>query len=83
MRFFKNNLLSFLLFKNFGNYPTPSNLNSFWNFGSLAFIFLFVQILTGVFLAMFYVPQADLAFSCMDYIMREVNFELTFTLCAC
>ena len=35
-------------------YPTPINLNNFWNFGALAGICLGIQILTGVFLAMHY-----------------------------
>ena len=38
-------------------YPTPINLNNFWNFGALAGICLGVQILTWVFLAMHYTPR--------------------------
>jgi len=30
-------------------YPTPSNLNYFWGFGSLAGICLMIQIATGIF----------------------------------
>jgi len=30
-------------------YPTPLNISYFWNFGSVAGIFLVVQIVTGVF----------------------------------
>jgi ubiquinol-cytochrome c reductase cytochrome b/c1 subunit len=54
-------------------YPTPVNLNYFWSFGSLAMLFLFIQILTGVLLAMHYVPHADLAFESVQHIMREVK----------
>jgi len=43
-------------------YPTPINLNNFYNFGALAGICLGIQILTGVFLAMHYTPHTDLAF---------------------
>lgn len=30
-------------------YPTVSNLSYFWNFGVLALVCLFLQIITGVF----------------------------------
>jgi len=44
------------------DYPTPVNINYLWNFGSIAGIFLVVQIVTGIFLAMHYTPHVDLAF---------------------
>ncbi len=55
-------------------YPSPKNLNYWWNFGSLAGFFLVVQILTGIILAMHYVPQSDLAFDSVEHIMRDVNY---------
>jgi ubiquinol-cytochrome c reductase cytochrome b subunit len=54
-------------------YPTPSNLNYFWGFGSLAGICLIIQIATGIFLAMHYTPHVDLAFSSVEHIMRDVE----------
>ncbi|YP_001874759.1 apocytochrome b (mitochondrion) [Hemiselmis andersenii] len=54
-------------------YPTPVNLNYMWNFGSTAGVFLVIQILTGVFLAMHYTPHIDLAFLSVEHIMRDVN----------
>ncbi|RZC67727.1 hypothetical protein C5167_011418 [Papaver somniferum] len=45
------------------DYPTPSNLSYWWGFGSLAGICLVIQIMTGIFLAMHYMPHADLAFN--------------------
>jgi len=56
------------------DYPTPKNLNYFWNFGSLAGITLVVMILTGIFLAMHYTPHVDYAFESVERIMREVNY---------
>lgn len=56
------------------DYPTPRNLNYWWNMGSLAGIMLIVQIVTGVILAMHYTPHADLAFSSVEHIMRDVNW---------
>jgi ubiquinol-cytochrome c reductase cytochrome b subunit len=53
-------------------YPSPSNLNISWNWGSLAGLCLVVQIITGVLLAMHYAPHVDLAFSSVQHIMRDV-----------
>jgi len=55
-------------------YPTPINLNYMWNFGSMAGIFLVIQILSGFFLTMFYVPHIDYAFNSIEHIMRDVNY---------
>jgi ubiquinol-cytochrome c reductase cytochrome b subunit len=55
-------------------YPTPRNLNYWWNFGSLAGIVLVVMIVTGVVLAMHYTPHAALAFDSVERIMRDVNY---------
>ena len=59
-------------------YPTPSNLNYWWNFGFLAGFVLVLQILTGVFLTMHYKPDASEAFDSVQYIMRDVNFGSAF-----
>jgi quinol-cytochrome oxidoreductase complex cytochrome b subunit len=61
-------------------YPAPSNLNYFWNFGLLAMFFLAVQIITGLFLAMHYVPAIDLAFTSVEHIMRDVHYGWLFSL---
>ena len=55
------------------DYPTPRNLNYWWNFGSLAGFFLLVQIITGVILSMHYTAHVDHAFSSIEHIMRNVN----------
>jgi quinol-cytochrome oxidoreductase complex cytochrome b subunit len=54
-------------------YPTPRNLNYFWNFGSLAGLVLVVMILSGIFLAMNYTPHTSMAFDSVERIMRDVN----------
>ncbi len=54
-------------------YPTPKNLNYFWNFGSLAGITLVIMIVTGIVLAMSYTPHVDHAFDSVERIMRDVN----------
>ena len=54
-------------------YPTPKNLNYFWNFGSLAGVSLVIMIVTGIVLAMSYTPHVDYAFQSVERIMRDVN----------
>lgn len=55
------------------DYPTSLNLTYMWGFGSAAGIFLVVQILTGVILAMHYTPHVNLAFLSVEHICRDVN----------
>nr|YP_010593065.1 cytochrome b [Aparapotamon gracilipedum]WAB69732.1 cytochrome b [Aparapotamon gracilipedum] len=54
--------------------PLPSNISNFWNFGSLLGLCLILQIMTGLFLAMHYIPHIDLAFSSVTHICRDVNY---------
>ena len=56
------------------DYPTPRNLNYWWNFGSLAGIVLVIMIVTGIVLAMHYTPHVDHAFDSVERIMRDVNY---------
>ena len=55
------------------DYPTPKNLNYWWNFGSLAGFFLLVQIIKGIILSMHYTAHVDHAFNSIEHIMRNVN----------
>jgi ubiquinol-cytochrome c reductase cytochrome b/c1 subunit len=63
-----------LVHSSFIAYPTPRNLNYFWTFGAILTFMLIIQIITGVILAMHYVPTATLAFASIEHIMRDVNF---------
>ena len=72
-RWSKNFLLSFIS-NHILSYPTPINLNYAWSFGALAGICLVIQIITGIFLAMHYVPHISLAFDSVEHIMRDVNY---------
>ena len=56
------------------DYPTPKNLNYFWNFGFLAGVILIIMIATGVFLSFNYTAHVDMAFDSVERIMRDVNF---------
>jgi quinol-cytochrome oxidoreductase complex cytochrome b subunit len=55
-------------------YPTPKNLNYWWNYGSLSLFVLVLMIATGIVLAMHYTPHADMAFDSVERIMRDVNY---------
>ena len=56
-----------------GGYPVPRNLNYWWNFGVLAGLFLTIQIVTGITLAMWYYATTGGAFDSVEHIMRDVN----------
>ena len=56
-----------------GGYPVPRNLNYGWNFGVLSGVFLVIQIVTGIVLALWYFASADGAFNSVEHIMRDVN----------
>nr|APU53158.1 cytochrome b [Microtus cabrerae] len=58
----------------FINLPAPSNISSWWNFGSLLGLCLIIQILTGLFLAMHYTSDTATAFSSVAHICRDVNY---------
>nr|YP_009938417.1 cytochrome b [Lethe verma]QNU07849.1 cytochrome b [Lethe verma]QNU07862.1 cytochrome b [Lethe verma] len=54
--------------------PTPSNISSWWNFGSLLALCLMTQIITGLFLTMYYTANIEMAFFSVNYICRNVNY---------
>nr|YP_010701162.1 cytochrome b [Papilio alcmenor]WCI21403.1 cytochrome b [Papilio alcmenor] len=54
--------------------PSPSNISTWWNFGSLLALCLIIQILTGLFLTMYYTANIELAFYSVNYICRNVNY---------
>nr|YP_009479977.1 cytochrome b [Paraona staudingeri]AVY51840.1 cytochrome b [Paraona staudingeri] len=54
--------------------PSPSNISYWWNFGSLLAFCLIIQILTGLFLTMYYTANIELAFYSVNYICRNVNY---------
>nr|QJF72858.1 cytochrome b [Nephus includens] len=54
--------------------PSPSNISILWNYGSLLGLCLMIQIITGIFLAMHYCPNIDLAFNSVAHICYDVNY---------
>jgi len=55
-------------------YYAPKNFNIWYFFGSLALLVLVLQLVTGIFLTMFYKPGELTSFDSVEYIMREVNY---------
>src|SRR5207253_9346552 len=56
-----------------GKYVAPKNFNFWYYFGSLEAFVLVMQIVTGIFLAMSYKPDATKAFESIEHIMRDVS----------
>lgn len=54
--------------------PSPSNIRRWWNFGSLLGLCLVIQLITGIFLAIHYCPNIELAFNRVNHICRDVNY---------
>nr|Q4VGP8.1 RecName: Full=Cytochrome b; AltName: Full=Complex III subunit 3; AltName: Full=Complex III subunit III; AltName: Full=Cytochrome b-c1 complex subunit 3; AltName: Full=Ubiquinol-cytochrome-c reductase complex cytochrome b subunit [Psammomys vexillaris]AAY17370.1 cytochrome b [Psammomys vexillaris] len=70
----KNHPLLKMVNHSFIDLPTPPNISSWWNFGSLLGICLVIQIATGLFLAMHYTADTTTAFSSVSHICRDVNY---------
>nr|YP_010403094.1 cytochrome b [Gynaephora rossii]YP_010403107.1 cytochrome b [Gynaephora groenlandica]UQW19915.1 cytochrome b [Gynaephora rossii]UQW19928.1 cytochrome b [Gynaephora groenlandica] len=70
----KNNVIFKILNNSFIDMPLPSNISYWWNFGSLLGLCLIIQILTGLFLTMYYTANIEMAFYSVNYICRNVNY---------
>jgi ubiquinol-cytochrome c reductase cytochrome b subunit len=55
-------------------YYAPKNFNIWYYFGSLALVVLVIQLVTGIFLTMFYKVGEATAFDSVEFIMREVDY---------
>nr|WEL32844.1 cytochrome b [Sinomastax longicornea] len=53
--------------------PAPSNISFWWNLGSMLGLCLMIQTITGLFLAMHYAPNIEMAFNSVIHICRDVN----------
>nr|QDV39982.1 cytochrome b [Iberolacerta cyreni] len=54
--------------------PTPPNISTWWNFGSLLGLCLIIQTITGLFLAMHYTADTSSAFLSITHIHRDVQY---------
>ena len=55
-------------------YYAPKNFNIWYFFGSLALLVLVLQLLSGIYLTMFYKVGEASSFDSVEYIMREVDY---------
>ncbi len=60
--------------KHLTGYYAPKNFNFWYYFGSFSLLVLLNQIVTGIWLAMEYVPTSDGAFASVQHIMRDVRY---------
>ena len=74
MRLFKNHPILSIVNGMLIDLPAPSNINYLWGFGSLLGLCLIIQLGSGIFLAMHYTGNVDLAFLSVEHIMRDVNY---------
>jgi len=74
MRLVKKNAIFHFIYEAAFLYPAPMNISYLWNFGIFSLVCLAIQLITGIALAMHYVPQVDLAFASVEHIMRDVNY---------
>nr|YP_010163976.1 cytochrome b [Acanthopsyche nigraplaga]QRK25814.1 cytochrome b [Acanthopsyche nigraplaga] len=74
LKIMKNHPILKIINKSLINLPTPSNISTWWNFGSLLGICLMTQIITGLFLSMYYTANIELAFYSITHICRNVNY---------
>lgn len=81
MRLRKTNII----FKTFNSLlidlPTPISISYYWNFGSLLGLCLSIQLLSGIFLAMFYCSDINIAFNSIIYILKDVNYGYILKYC--
>src|SRR5574340_697070 len=63
-----------LMHSSFIAYPVPRNLNYMWTFGAILSFMLVAQMVTGIVLAMHYIPSEKEAFASVQDIMRNVNY---------
>ena len=67
-----------LKIKNISNHsfltvPSPINLSFLWNFGSILFFVLIIQLISGIFLSIAYSNEITFAFFRVEYIIRNIT----------
>ncbi|MFP4129190.1 MAG: cytochrome b [Halorhodospira sp.] len=55
-------------------YYVSKNVNWWYLFGSLSILVLVIQIVSGIWLMLYYQPSAERAFSSVEFIMRDVDW---------
>jgi len=60
--------------KELTGYLLPRNINAWYSMGSILLVAFALQVLSGILLLIYYVPDADKAFNSVSQIMNEVPF---------
>ncbi|MGB8991993.1 MAG: cytochrome bc complex cytochrome b subunit [Desulfobaccales bacterium] len=61
-------------------YRVPKNINLLYTLGMVAFAAFIIQIITGILLLIYYIPQEDHAFKSVQMIMNQVPYGWLFRL---
>ncbi|BDV43325.1 cytochrome b [Geotalea uraniireducens] len=67
--------------KRLTGYLLPRNINAWYSLGSVLLVIFILQMVTGVLLLVYYVPDADKAFKSVSIIMNEVPFGWLIRMC--
>ncbi|QWV92488.1 cytochrome bc complex cytochrome b subunit [Geomonas oryzisoli] len=67
--------------KELTGYLLPRNINEWYSLGSVLLVIFALQVITGMLLMIYYVPDADKAFKSVTFIMNEVPYGWLIRLC--
>ena len=67
--------------KELTGYLLPRNINEWYSLGSVLLVIFTLQIVTGLLLLVYYVPDAEKAFKSVSYIMNELPYGWLIRLC--
>ena len=67
--------------KELTGYLLPRNINAWYSMGSILLVAFALQVLSGILLLIYYVPDADKAFKSVSQIMNEVPFGWLIRMC--
>nr|UEN67852.1 cytochrome b [Pyrocoelia analis] len=81
MKMMKYNPVLMIIYKSLIKLPSPSNISSWWNFGSLLGLCLMIQIMTGLFIAFHYSNNINLAFDSVIHLSHNVNYGWMMRIC--
>ncbi len=74
MRYSRKNSLLAIADSFIRTHQAPATISYMWNFGVYSLVFLAVQIVTGLLLAIYYVPSPEQAFDSVESIMRDIKY---------
>lgn len=73
--------ISELVDKRLTGYLLPRNINAWYSLGSVLLVIFAIQVVTGILLLVYYVPDADKAFRSVTAIMNDIPFGWLIRMC--